>query len=273
MSLLQRLFAFYIDASIHVALAVLALVLVTAHQFGLPYDADAAGFAFFGSVVGYNFVKYESLFRLRKPMRKLVKAIAVFSALAAVGAAFFFFRLNADTKWTAIATGALLFLYAVPLFSDRANFRNVAGIKIYIVCLCWSIVTVVVPVINAGIPFSADVWLKCIQRFMLVLTLILVFEIIDLTRDDPSLGTVPQRIGVAKTKALGLLLMAGFFVLEFCQSTFDPDQLTANGILFAATALFTWFAHPQRGRHYTAFWVESLPIFWYLLLLALSPQT
>ena len=41
------------------------------------------------------------------------------------------------------------------------------------------------------------------------------FEIIDLSNDDPHLKTVPQQIGVKRTKIVGLLLLLPFYLLEF----------------------------------------------------------
>ena len=46
MQILKRLFDFYIHASIHVAFAVLALLLMTNHMFKQSFDLPMAGFAF-----------------------------------------------------------------------------------------------------------------------------------------------------------------------------------------------------------------------------------
>jgi hypothetical protein len=53
------------------------------------------------------------------------------------------------------------------------------------------------------------------QRFILVFVLILVFEILDLTTDDPHLQTVTTAIGVKKTKIVGLSLLLPFLFLGF----------------------------------------------------------
>ncbi|MBC8643807.1 hypothetical protein H9W95_06515 [Flavobacterium lindanitolerans] len=63
MQAIRRLFNFYINGSIHVAVAVLSLVLMTNHMFRNPFDLHMAGFAFFGTIFGYNFIKYEDFFR------------------------------------------------------------------------------------------------------------------------------------------------------------------------------------------------------------------
>ena len=140
--------------------------------------------------------------------------------------------------------------------------------KIYIVALCWVGVTLALPVLNAAISITSDFYLKCIQRFILIFVLVLIFEIIDLANDDPHLKTVPQQIGVKRTKILGILLMIPFYFLEFLKSNLDEKQLIVNLILVALISLFLLFANEKRSKYYTSFWVESVPIIWWLLLVS-----
>lgn len=154
------------------------------------------------------------------------------------------------------------------LFPNRRNARNWAGVKIYIVALCWVGATLVLPLINAEIPFTTDFFIKCIQRFVLVFVLILVFEIIDLANDDPHLQTVPQTIGVKRTKILGLSLLVPFWFLEILVSTFNYHDAFINLIMVVMLMLFIIFANPNRSKYYTSFWVEAVPIFggwWWFL--------
>jgi hypothetical protein len=77
------------------------------------------------------------------------------------------------------------------------------------VALCWVGVTLVLPVVNAHISLGLD-FLKNVN----VLYWFCVdsnFEILDLANDDPHLHTVPQQIGVSKTKIVGLLLLLPFY--------------------------------------------------------------
>ncbi len=165
---------------------------------------------------------------------------------------------------------ALTLLYTLPFFPNRKNARNWAGIKIYIVSFCWVGATLVLPLINAEIAFTSDFYLKCIQRFILVFVLILIFEILDLANDDPHLHTVPQQIGVKKTKVLGLLLLIPFYFLEFLKSNFDKNQLLVNAVMVSGLSLFIVFANESRPKYYTSFWVESVPIFWWLMVVVTS---
>jgi len=266
MNVEKQLFYLYVYGSMHVALSVFCLVLMTNHMFHLPFDGAMAGFAAFGTMFSYNFMKYESLYRLKRPLTNRLKAIVLLSLIALVGAGLCFLFLERITQITAVIFLAFTALYTVPFFPNQKNLRNWSGVKIYIVALCWAGVTIVLPLQNAGVPLSSDCFLKFGQRFLLVIVLILIFEVIDLGEDDPHLKTIPQQIGVRNTKILNLLLLLPLYFLEFLKSVVDTRQLIVNAILVIATALFTVYAHPKRTKYYTLFWVESIPIFWYALV-------
>lgn len=268
MAVLKRIFDFYIRSSIHVALAVYALVKMTQHMFGISGDGTMALFAFFGTVAGYNFVKYDEIARVRrKNVRQEIKAFALLSGMCFLGSAYCFFQLQRITQIVTVIFLALTVLYTLPFFPNRRNARNWAGAKIYIVALCWMGVTVVLPVINAGIAIDSDFYLKCLQRFILVFVLILIFDIIDLAKDDPHLKTVPQNIGVRPTKILGLVLLIVFYFLEFLKTGRDIRQIYINIVLVVVAGLFLVFANTKRSKYYSSFWAESIPMLWFALIL------
>lgn len=272
MQILKRLFDFYLQSSIHVALSVFALVRMTQHQFGIPFDKPMAFFAFFGTIVGYNFVKFDALARFRKSGPGLkIKRIAVFSGLCFLALAYCFFQLELKTQLISGGFLLLTMLYTLPFFPNTKNARNWAGFKIYIVSFCWVGVTLFLPLVNAfptiSDVFISDFFLKCTQRFILVFVLILIFEIIDLEKDDPHLHTVPQQIGVARTKFLGTFLLFPLYFMELLRTRIDLNQLYVNLILQMLLAGFIYFANTKRSRYYAAFWVESVPVLWWLLIL------
>ena len=268
MRLLKAIFDFYFHGSIHVALALYALVQMSFHFFHLQYDLPMSLFAFFGTIVGYNFVKYDELVRAKKlKMNTERKAIVALSFVSFLTTAYFFFQLECQTQCIAVAFLGLTVLYTLPIFPKLGNARNWAGIKIYIVAFCWAGITLFLPIINADLPLSHDVWLKFCQRFLLVIILILIFEIIDLKNDAPSLQTIPQKLGVKKTKLLNLFLLIPFYFFELLKSDFQVIQLWINLVLINVLALFTLFSSPKRSEYYTSFWVESIPVFWWLLVL------
>lgn len=267
MQILKRFFDFYLQASIHVSIAVSSLVFMTNIMFQQAFDLNMTGFAFFGTLFGYNFIKYEVFFRHKLPFKKALTPTLILSLIAFFLSIFFFLRLEFKTQIAAIVFFGMTFLYAVPVSSTKKNLRNWSGIKIYIVAFCWAGVTTILPTINFGIEPYQDIFFKFCQRFLLVIVLILIFEIIDLKYDDSSLFTVPQKIGIGKTKKLGYLLLIPFYFLEFFKTSVDNIQLIVNVILVVVTGMFLFFANENRSRYYTTFWVESIPIFWLGLLM------
>lgn len=268
MQILKRFLDFYINGSIHVALSVYALVCMTGYLFEITLIQIPALFAFFGTIVAYNFVKYDALARTQKlQMRTELKAITVLSLLSFLATGYYFFQLSKTTKIIAFVFLILTLLYTLPFFPNRSNARNWAGVKIYIVALCWVGVTLFLPIIHSGIPITTDVYLVALQRFILIFVLILIFEIIDLKVDDPNLKTVPQQIGVKRTKMIGSGLLVIFLLLEIFVANLCAKSLLMKVCIAGSTLLFLLFSNERRSQYYSSFWVESIPIFWFALLM------
>jgi hypothetical protein len=155
----------------------------------------------------------------------------------------------------------------LPFFPNKQNARNWKGVKIYIVGITWVGVTVILPLVEAGIPFSTDVLLMALQRFLLVFSIVLVFDIVDVKHDDIHLQTVPQKIGVEPTKKLGYVLLFLLLLLEFFYSNNHHFLPLFFKLLVCGTiAIFLFFANENRSRYYASFWLESVPILWWLVL-------
>src|SRR5690606_14294234 len=58
---IKRVLDFYINSSIHVALAVVSLVLITCVKFDIEAENNLLFFIFFATITGYNFVIYFGL--------------------------------------------------------------------------------------------------------------------------------------------------------------------------------------------------------------------
>ena len=168
--------------------------------------------------------------------------------------------------------GMLNFLYAFPflprtLYLDtNQNLRLISGLKVYLIALVWSGVTVILPIVNNGFDFNADVGITFCQRFIFVLALMLPFEIRDLQYDSLKLATIPQKIGAKNTKVMGVLLLIVFLLLEFLKTHILVKQVTVIATIACITLLFIVFSKKEQGKFYSAFWVEGLPILWMLLL-------
>ncbi|EHO05505.1 hypothetical protein HMPREF9714_03177 [Myroides odoratimimus CCUG 12901] len=263
----NRIVALYLNGSVHVSLAVFALVQMTFYFCHLPFDAVVSTLAFTGTLFSYNFIKYaEVIYRHKNPFTLRLKVIIGISIIALLIGTVAFFMLNWKAQFVTLSLLVLSVLYAIPISSNRSNLRNLAGLKVYIVCLCWATVTLIVPVMNADIPVSWDIVVKFIQRFILVFILIGIFEVVDLQYDDKYLKTLPQMLGIANTKWLLGLLLIPFYVIEFFKVGYQPIQAWNNMLIVLLTLFFIVYASPKRTKFFTLFWVESVPIVWWLIV-------
>lgn len=275
--MLKQLLDFYINSSIHVALSVFSLTWITLLEFGILYDGTLFFFVFFASITGYNFVKYFGVAKFHhRSLANWLKAIQVFSFFSFLLMCYHAFKLDIITLVYIAGFGLVTFLYAIPflpkhLFIDNHNnLRNVGGLKVYLIALVWTGVTVFLPVINNQYPLNADVVFTAFQRYIFIIVLMLPFEIRDLMYDSLKLATIPQKIGVKFTKIIGVLLLVVFFFLEFFKDDIGVNKLFVFAFISMLTGLFLIGSKKNQGSYYSSFWVEGLPILWLLLLLLFS---
>lgn len=268
---LKNIFDFYIKGSLHVATAVFAFIQISYIQLNISYDEHVGNFGFFGTIAGYNFIKYHAIARSKKTNpSKTVIAFIILSVLAGLACAYFYLQLNKKTQLMAFAILLLTILYALPVYPNKSNLRNWSGIKIYLVAFAWVSVTVLIPVINAEENFSIIVILKCLQRFMVVLILMFIFEIIDLQFDEKTLRTIPQKLGIKKTKLINYLMILAFLTFEILKPSCTINQFFLASLVALMLVMFTYFASSRSNSYYTSFWVESVPIVWLILVLILK---
>ncbi|MCK8480076.1 hypothetical protein [Psychroserpens algicola] len=271
---LKKIFDFYINSSLHVALAVFSLSWLTLLQFGIEYDKHVLFFILFSTITGYNFVKYFGLAKFHhRSLANWLKAIQFFSLLCFVALCYFLFKLETKTILYVAVFGVVTFLYAIPLvpktifIDSKKNLRSISGLKIYVIALVWTGVTVLLPLLNNDYAMTNDVVVVALQRFVFVMVLMLPFEIRDLSYDSLKLSTIPQKIGVMRTKILGVVLVLVFLGLEFFKINSAIQLWNAHILISMLTLIFLVFARENQNKYYSGFWVESLSILWLLLVL------
>lgn len=262
------IFDFYINASIHVGLAVYSFLRITEIYLEISYNQNLNYFIFFATITGYNFVKFAGVAKLHhRSLTNDLKIIQIFSLLCFIAMCYFAFLLSIKTLLFSIPFHILTLLYAIPFLSGfHKNLREISYLKIIVVALVWAGFTVLLPIVDAEKEFSLSVFLLLLQRFAITIALILPFDIRDVKYDAISLQTIPKKIGVEKTKRLGLILMVFALVLEYLVAT-QVQVKTPFMIFFFLVLIFLMRAKIEQSKYYCSFWVESLPIFWWLLLL------
>lgn len=272
MTWFKRLLDFYINSSMHVAVAVLSFCALTAYEFNLNTSTAFYSAAFCASVSGYNFVKYFGLtkFYYRSLTTKL-KYIQLVSVLSLIGFGYVFFRLQPNSQLLFLILGVITFLYAIPMGMKMPhNLRSIGGVKIYIIALVWAMATVVLPVLESQQILVADHWILVLQRTFFVIVLMLPFEIRDLDTDQLHLSTIPQKTGIPYTKIIGYAMLGDIILLEFFKLEYNQNRFLILVFSVVLLAVFLAKSTKNKSRYYTAFWVESVPILTLIFGIVLS---
>lgn len=267
----SRLFDFYLDASIHVAFAVFALVHITGIILQISISDHLSYYLFFGTIACYNFVKYgleaDKYFILANRYHKNIQIASFIAlALALYHACFLIWETWVGIGIISILTG----LYALPVFPQAKNLRSLGLLKIVLVGLVWAGSTVVLPLIEAGVTLVWDFWIETTQRIILVLVLLIPFEIRDLKYDAPSLRTLPQRTGSKNTKSIGVLSAVVLFFITYLKDVISTVDILAKAILCIGLVLSLVLTKRNQSKYFASFWVESIPIVWWGVVWLLS---
>ncbi len=148
---------------------------------------------------------------------------------------------------------------------------HLKDLKLFLIALSWAGITLYFPIQESGLTVSNQ-WLFFAQRFLFILAITIPFDIRDSQFDLRELATLPQVLGVNKAKMVAIMAVVAFlgvdlFLLDISSSIFKVHLLV--GLI---SMVLIGFSSPLRNRFYTTFWVESIPIVWYILVLIFTDQ-
>lgn len=276
MQYVKNIFDFFISASIWVAISVTGLTYITYKNFDIYRDDNILLLVLSATIFGYNFVKFfekkqlsdfdfkiikKRFFNLKLKQRITLLLSLVFLLLSIIC----FLQLQLKTQLFLALPALLTFFYTNSF--KKQSLRLIKGIKIYIIGLCWVFVTVSLPIMEVNMLLSADVLLEMTQRFLFVVAITLPFEIRDLQIDPEKLHTIPQKIGIQKTKFLGIVLLFIFFFLDFFKDEIPEYNMYTMPFVFLASLLAITLAKEKQSQYYASFWTEGIPVLWAVLVL------
>ena len=271
MRIIEKIFNFYIFSNIHVAIAAFCLTKITLLEYGIENHLLPI-FVFFSTIAAYNFIR---LYRITKVQhwlnhflnknKKTVLGLTLISVFILIYQSFF---LQLKTLFALVPFGLFSLFYVVPILKKNDSpiaLRSISFLKLFLIAFSWAGVTVLVPFINYNIELHSKEIIIFIQRFLILLAITIPFDIRDMNFDNVNLKTLPQYIGIKKSKVVGLFLLMLFLGLEFFKGSTESNY-RINFIIALISLFFLLKATEDQNKYYSAFFVESIPIFWLLLV-------
>ena len=272
MRLLKQWFSFYVFSNVHVAIAAYCLTKITFLEFGFQNEYLAL-FVFFSTILSYNLIRLFQLDKINSMtaiwIRANKKGLLVLNILALSGIVYFAFKLSIRGLLALLPFFIATVFYVLPIKNKAIGLRQVPALKLILIAFSWVGITLYFPLQEVGHLDVSNQWLYFVQRLLFIIAITIPFDIRDAQFDLPELATLPQVFGVNKAKIVAVICMVLFILLSVFlkgkQSTFFYADLI---LMFISIGLIL-YCNQNRNRFYTTFWIEALPILWYLLYLVL----
>ena len=273
MLLLKKLFNFYIYSNIHVSLAVMCLTKITLLQFDI-FENISPLFVFFSTIVSYNAIRFININKIRTASAAWIMShkteLLVLNIISAIGLAITTYLLNFKAILVLIPFVLATSLYISPFKIWKLNLRDVPGLKLFLISFSWAGVTVLFPVIQNELEVSKNIALLFFERFLFVLAITIPFDIRDIDYDSPKIFTLPQVIGIRNSKIVGVISVFLFLIIGYYRlGDFDTSFFVVFIVAILSSVLIGLSSKSQ-SNYYSSFWVEGIPIIWFLLAMTIG---
>ncbi len=269
MNLLKQCFGFYVFANIHVALASYCLIRITFLEFDFE-NQSLAFFVFFATILSYNMIRLVQLDRINSMMaiwiRAHKKSLVLLNIMALFGLVYFAFDLNLSGFIALLPFVVATLFYVLPIKNKSSGLRQIPGLKLFLIALSWAGITLYFPIQESGLTVSNQ-WLFFAQRFLFILAITIPFDIRDSQFDLRELATLPQVLGVNKAKMVAIMAVVAFLGVDLFLLDTSANIFKVHFLVALLSMVLIGFSSPLRNRFYTTFWVEAIPIVWYILVL------
>jgi hypothetical protein len=231
-------------------------------------------FAFSATIVSYNFIRFYRINEINRSaanwMRSNKVSLILTNIFAFILLASIIIKIRPKNLILLSPFVLATILYVIPFSKKKLNLRSVAGLKLFLIAFTWAGITVLFPLSYHELGFSNDVWISFVQRFLILIALTIPFDIRDVDHDNPEIRTLPQTIGIKNSKFVGSAALLLFLMFEMLRIPNEENTIIVTLIIAVLSFLFLIFAGKNQSKYYCSFWVESIPILWYLIIVFTS---
>lgn len=174
-----------------------------------------------------------------------------------------------------VLPGALIgWAYVIPFLPGGRRLRDLGWGKILMIAWSWSWLTAVVPMGYFADASIQMMYIHGVERLLFILLLTIPFEIRDL-KMDKSLGlrTMPERLGVRRTRRLAWVFVVLTIILSFLGSFhyLNPAYVMAMALASFLTILLIVLSYKINHDYFFAGVVDGMMILVLWFFLAFKP--
>jgi len=279
----QAIFRVLLYSNIWIALAALCLtwqteLLLLGHIRLRPLH----GFIGFGTIFIYATHRLVSLGRLPRQdwqerfiyFARGQKWLYIYAVLALLITLFFFYWLTPKIQMLLLLPGGLSLAYVFPMLRGGRRVRDIHFVKIFMIALVWTWLTVLIPAIDLGQFHAWSVGGMSIERLCFIFAITLPFDIRDLLMDSQQeVKTLPALLGIAATRRLATMVLVLMLVFVALLVSYGSYPLAIGLALFLSAGLawgLIYWASPDRPDQYFTGWLDGTMLLQFVLVYLFS---
>jgi len=219
-------------SNLWIALAALAMSAQT--QFlliGRLEPTPFLGFVFFATLFLYALHRIVGLSRAEPfqgsgryyVIRRFRGHILFYALFAGLATTYCFMLMPFRLQLGCLAPSLLSLSYVAPLFGGRRRLRDFNYVKIFLIAIAWSWITVLLPATELSLAGQFPVWIMALERAFFIFAITIPFDIRDMEVDAfNEVKTLPALLGVRRARGLAqvaLLLSLSLVALNtYCSA-------------------------------------------------------
>lgn len=243
-----------VHSNFFIALSAVALTLETQVQLGLkPHAHPYLFLIFFATLFDYNLHRLITLIFVPEALQnekyawlKEHKRVFLFMVVFSVtGFGFTLSQAKKEVLLTLAPLAAIALFYSTPVWhigKRLFRLREIPYLKIFLIALVWSGVTVLLPAIHTGKPWNLNqITMLLAERFFFILAITVPFDIRDLDADQKAdLKTLPMLFKKSNPLVISYLSLIVFGLIAVFHYPGMGKNYIAVALLFSALTT-TWF--------------------------------
>jgi len=170
-----------------------------------------------------------------------------------------------------VPIGLISFFYTVPFIKVggvNISLRKIPIIKIGLIALVWTLVTVLLPVLDIRGEFSlldGEVILLMFERFLFIFAITIPFDVRDISLDKASrVVTIPKLIGFRNSIVLSIAIlivaMGTAMILFLTTSLYSLFQVIAIGLVYLAAIILVSRTKQESDDYFYLGWLDGTMI-------------
>ncbi len=204
-------------------------------------------------------------------VEKFKTHIFLYAVVAAAGGLWCLLQLPQSLIWALLPVALVSLIYVLPVLPSGKRGRDISFVKIFMIAISWSWVTVFLPALEVKMTWSIAFYLMFLERLFFIFAIALPFDIRDMAIDRHNrVQTIPSRFGIKSSKimaAIVLVFMLSMVWLNYCIDAYSWASCIALGISALTTFSLVYFADKHQHDYYFSGLIDGAMILQCVLVL------